>query len=231
MAEPHLIDGLKYDLRIYVIVVGISPLRVYVSKEGLARFATEEYEKPSERNLDNHFMHLTNYAINKDHEDFVQNENADEDDVGSKRSLRSIIEHIENEESEKVAAELMDKIYDIITKSLCIAQCHISHLVKTFQPEDIENQQCFQILGYDVMLDDCLNPYLVEINQMPSFQTDSPLDYKLKKKMISDCLKILCLQVDRKKEYKEERKAKIQQHLLKPTRAKINEVVGKMDQS
>lgn len=73
LIKPHLIDNLKYDLRVYVLVVGISPLRAYVYKDGLARFATEKYEKPGKENLDKLNMHLTNYAINKDHEDFVEN--------------------------------------------------------------------------------------------------------------------------------------------------------------
>jgi hypothetical protein len=75
--RPHLIDGFKYDLRIYVFVNGINPLRVYIYKDGLARFATEKYEKPSDKNVDNLFMHLTNYAINKFSENFVQNTNKD----------------------------------------------------------------------------------------------------------------------------------------------------------
>ena len=28
--KPHLVDDLKYDLRIYVLVYGLSPLRVYI---------------------------------------------------------------------------------------------------------------------------------------------------------------------------------------------------------
>ena len=67
--------------------MGISPLRIYVHKEGLARFATEKYEKPRDDNIKNLYMHLTNYAINKDHEDFEANTHAENDDVGSKRSL------------------------------------------------------------------------------------------------------------------------------------------------
>jgi len=43
MHKPHLIDGFKYDLRIYVFVNGINPLRAYIYKDGLARFATEKY--------------------------------------------------------------------------------------------------------------------------------------------------------------------------------------------
>ena len=65
--DPYLIDGLKFDLRIYALVYGVDPLRVYVYQEGLARFATQEYKAPSQnpKNIDNLFMHLTNYAIQK----------------------------------------------------------------------------------------------------------------------------------------------------------------------
>lgn len=45
--NPYLIDGLKWDLRIYVLLCGLDPLRILVYNEGLARFATVPYQKPS----------------------------------------------------------------------------------------------------------------------------------------------------------------------------------------
>ena len=65
MHKPFLIDGLKFDMRIYVLLYGVDPLRIFVFREGLARFATEPYKSPMKENMDNLFMHLTNYAINK----------------------------------------------------------------------------------------------------------------------------------------------------------------------
>jgi len=64
--KPFLIDGLKFDLRVYVNITSVNPLRIFIYKEGLARFATSRYNSPVGSNLNNLFMHLTNYAINKD---------------------------------------------------------------------------------------------------------------------------------------------------------------------
>lgn len=71
IANPLLIDGLKFDLRIYVALTSINPLRIYMFEEGLTRFATTPYVAPQNdmqknlNNLEGKFTHLTNYSINK----------------------------------------------------------------------------------------------------------------------------------------------------------------------
>lgn len=72
IANPHLINGLKYDLRVYVLVTSFNPLRVYMYNDGLVRFATEKYSNDP-KNLSKKFMHLTNFSINKRNMNFVKN--------------------------------------------------------------------------------------------------------------------------------------------------------------
>lgn len=91
MENPFLIDGLKFDLRIYVLIKSINPLKIFVYREGLARFATEKFKKPKKGNLKNFCMHLTNYAVNKKNKNFVFNQDEARDDVGHKRSFSSIL--------------------------------------------------------------------------------------------------------------------------------------------
>lgn len=70
--NPFLIDGYKFDLRIYVLITRVEPLSIFIYKEGLARFATEKYNN-ARFNINDEkssFIHLTNYAINKKNSKF-----------------------------------------------------------------------------------------------------------------------------------------------------------------
>lgn len=90
----------------------------------------------------------------------------------------------------------------------------VKHYYNSCQPDDIENSLCFQILGFDIMIDRDYTPYLIEVNQMPSLATESPLDVKIKRGLVIDILKKLCLNVNKKAKYKAERRAKLNSNLL-----------------
>lgn len=64
IANPLLIDGYKFDMRIYVLVTNFHPLEAFVYREGFARLSTEKYSlEPGD--MKNNFVHLTNFAINR----------------------------------------------------------------------------------------------------------------------------------------------------------------------
>ena len=110
ITNPLLINGHKFDLRIYVVITCYEPLKIYVFQEGLARFASETYTQKI--NKQNKYMHLTNYSINKKNEKFIANETAEQDDYGYKWSLGAFCKHLE-----QVGIDmnlLWSRIYDAI---------------------------------------------------------------------------------------------------------------------
>lgn len=68
----------------------------------------------------------------------------------------------------------------------------------------------FEILGFDIMLDQNCKPILLEINHAPSFATDSPIDEKIKGQVIYDTINMLGLSQKRKKNYKALNKLKVE---------------------
>ena len=61
-----LVDGHKFDFRVYVLVTTTDPLLVYIYPEGLGRVAYHKYQSPNEKNEGDNMTHLTNAAINND---------------------------------------------------------------------------------------------------------------------------------------------------------------------
>lgn len=148
--KPYLIDGLKFDLRLYVLVTGISPLRCFIYKEGLARFATVKYQGPKGSNLKNLYMHLTNYAINKENPEYQQNQDKAMDDTGHKRSIDAIFNHIDEEfaaEQQPGEPKHSDKIWqqikEVCAKTLMSSIHPIDHMMRSTKPQDTENSLCF----------------------------------------------------------------------------------------
>ena len=99
----------------------------------------------------------------------------------------------------------MDQIEDIAVKTCLSCQPALAQAYRTCQPDDVENSMCFQILGLDIILDQQVKPWLLEVNHLSSFGTDTPLDDKIKFDLISDTFILLNLSVKRKIRTKQER--------------------------
>ena len=145
IAEPLLVSNKKFDLRLYVLVTSYRPLKAYIHKQGFARFCTSEYSSDVQ-DMDNAYMHLTNVAIQKHGEDYNANH-------GGKWSMANLMLYIESTKGSADSAKLAASIDTVIIHSL-----------RACQNVMINDKHCFELYGYDVLIDANLKPWLIEVN-------------------------------------------------------------------
>ena len=83
---------------------------------------------------------------------------------------------------------LWAKIEDIFIKTIISIEHVVNNAVDMFVP--YKNQNCFELFGFDVLIDQELEPWLLEVNLTPALSCDSPLDQKVKSNCISDLLSL-----------------------------------------
>jgi tubulin polyglutamylase TTLL6/13 len=176
--HPALIDGHKFDFRIYVLITSVvDPLTIFLYDDGLVRLASEKYtlnlQKMGGNSAQDHFMHLTNYSLNKKNQKNF-------DGIKHKLSLAEMLdegmssEHPEKGTFTKTAEQIWAEIEDIVIKTVITVQPQLQHYYRSCQPR--EPDLCYELLGFDIMLDRKLKPWLLEVNHLPSFNHDTPVD-------------------------------------------------------
>ena len=99
-------------------------------------------------------MHLTNYAINKGNKNFVFNTSETNMNIGHKRSLTSIYNLLRLRGVD--IKTIKDKIDSLIVKTLLVGKPMLLHMYGLSQMDNLTNDHCFHILGFDVLLDEHL---------------------------------------------------------------------------
>ncbi|XP_045337234.1 tubulin monoglutamylase TTLL4 isoform X2 [Leopardus geoffroyi] len=181
--KPYLISGSKFDLRIYVYVTSYDPLRIYLFSDGLVRFASCKYS-PSMKSLGNKFMHLTNYSVNKKNAEYQAN--ADETACqGHKWALKALWNYLSQKGINSDA--IWEKIKDVVVKTIISSEPYVTSLLKMYVRRPYS---CHELFGFDIMLDENLKPWVLEVNISPSLHSNSPLDISIKGQMIRDLLNL-----------------------------------------
>ncbi|XP_015215096.2 tubulin monoglutamylase TTLL4 [Lepisosteus oculatus] len=181
--KPYLISGNKFDLRIYVHVTSYDPLRIYMFTDGLVRFASCKYSS-SMKSLSNKFIHITNYSVNKNNSAYQPNSD-DKACQGHKWALKALWQYLN---SKGVNTSLIwEKIKDIVIKTIIASDPYVNSLVKMHVRCPYS---CHELFGFDIMLDENLKPWVLEVNISPSLHSNSPLDVAIKGQMIRDVLNL-----------------------------------------
>lgn len=170
--NPLLIGGKKFDMRLYVLVTSYRPLKAYMFRQGFCRFCNEKYSADIAE-IDNMYIHLTNVAIQKHSEVYNSRH-------GGKFSYQSLRFYLETTRGKPAADKCFEDIKNIIIFSL-----------KACQNVIINDKHCFEMYGYDILIDDTLKPWLLEVNASPSLTTTSEKDRVLKSQLLRDVFSIV----------------------------------------
>lgn len=95
-------------------------------------------------------------------------------------------------------------IYDAIIKSLLSVEPHVYNAIKKIQAVNANQNKSnsFDLFGFDIILDQDLKPWILEVNLSPSLAFDSPLDYHIKSNLLVDCFNIVGVKkYSRKREF------------------------------
>jgi hypothetical protein len=160
-------------------------------------------------------MHLTNYAINKNSQKFDKDERPGH---GSKRTIKSVFEILKDNGLN--TERLWNRISEVILKTIISVQPAVRKTLKACSKTERDHElgsQCFEILGFDIFIDNKLKPWLIEVNHSPSFTCDSSLDKKIKKGVLSDTLRLVSLDPNLEKRFKKEQKEKSKSRLFPST--------------
>jgi hypothetical protein len=172
ISRPLCIDKFKFDIRIYALVTSYAPLRAFVSREGLARFATDPYSVVTT----NVYSHLTNCTLNKRSRNWTSE---------FKWKLSDVLSEIQTR-FRRQPAEIMDTIRHTVAMTLAIIQPVMA---------DGERRSAlppfFELYGFDLLLDQDFRMWLLEVNTFPALGTDEEVDFEVKGPMIAQVLSIV----------------------------------------
>nr|XP_049693801.1 uncharacterized protein LOC110373737 isoform X1 [Helicoverpa armigera] len=189
VSKPYLINGNKFDLRLYVLVTSVHPLRIYLYKDGLARFASVKYNDELAF-LNDRYMHLTNYSINRLSKNYTPNEDFAACE-GHKWTLQTLLQYLKSEKRVDIDS-LWEAMKDLVIKTIISGEASISSLTKA---NITSRYNCYELFGIDVLLDEDLKPWLLEVNISPSLHSASPLDIHVKGPLVATVLNIAQFQV------------------------------------
>lgn len=187
ISNPCLLEnGHKFDLRVYVLVTSVDPLRVYVYDEGLVRFASSKYSTKEDGIIDQ-YMHLTNYFINKNNQEYQINNDVDSV-KGSKWSLKKFWQYLNCHHENINTEKLWSDIIDIIVKTIISCEGPMTRLSHQYCKNDYTS---YELFGFDIILDDNFKPWILEVNITPSLKSESNLDSSVKFMVIKDMFNLV----------------------------------------
>ncbi|XP_046534179.1 probable tubulin polyglutamylase TTLL9 isoform X2 [Equus quagga] len=146
------------------------PLRTWLYRDGFARFSNTRFTLSS---IDDQYVHLTNVAVQKTSPDYHPKK-------GCKWMLQRFRQYLASKHGPEAVETLFSDMDNIFIRSL-----------QSVQKVIISDKHCFELYGYDILIDQDLKPWLLEVNASPSLTASSQEDYELKTCLLEDTLHVV----------------------------------------
>eukprot|EP00747_Dinoflagellata_sp_TGD_P221980 gnl/TRDRNA2_/TRDRNA2_93740_c0_seq1.p1 gnl/TRDRNA2_/TRDRNA2_93740_c0~~gnl/TRDRNA2_/TRDRNA2_93740_c0_seq1.p1 ORF type:complete len:509 (+),score=87.00 gnl/TRDRNA2_/TRDRNA2_93740_c0_seq1:206-1732(+) len=170
---PLVIGGKKFDIRLYVAVISYQPLTVYMHRAGFCRFSMSRYSM-DKGDMSNLGQHLTNVAVQK------HSGKAAYKRTGAKWALNFFKQYLLS----NVGVDTVNKLFSDI-ESIVI------HSLLSVQRVMIHDKHCFELYGYDILIDSWYRPWLLEVNASPSLTANTKDDYDMKFGLLDDVMTLI----------------------------------------
>jgi len=204
-----LLDGFKFTMRVYVAITSLDPVRAYVFHNGLLRLCSHKYSH-SRESYDDIFVHVDSIDINiKNQDEFSIDQSVERE--GLRWYARTLAHSIEPDSIRCLtlglvlcsdilyflrllqsrgqdSAKLWADIQDLVAKSILCAEKTITGNVMRVVKQ---RSHSFDMLGYDILVDEHLKPWLLEINHTPSLAPLTNLENGIKRSMLRDLFQLV----------------------------------------
>lgn len=153
--RPLLVNGYKFDCRVYLAITSSDPLVAYLYEDGLVRFATRPFEAPDAANEGELRMHLTNFALNSGENHQIQTLAGG---MRSKWTLREFFAYLEKSPPSgwtgpAARAQAEGAIHEVLLKALTA----LSGKIAEEAAKTPTRAHAFGLYGADVLFDEDLN--------------------------------------------------------------------------
>ena len=150
---------------------------------------TVKYSEKSET-LNDRYMHLTNYSINKLSSNYAKNEDAHAC-KGHKWTIKSLWSYLSAQGIN--TTRLWGALRNLVLRTILAGEGPIHAMSKVNMNC---RYNCYELFGIDVLLDSDLVPWLLEVNISPSLHSASPLDLHVKGPLVRALLNTALYQVN-----------------------------------
>jgi len=169
--NPLIVEGRKFDIRQWVLVTDWNPLTIWCYNECYVRFCVQEYDPKA----DSRKNHLTNNSVQKKFAEFGDNEIE-----GNMWSSEEFADYLDGEFGENT---YLEKIWPQVKK-------YVKASLMSVQDQVDNRKNSFEFFGYDLMVDQDLRVWLIEVNSSPTMEKSTPTTERLVDMVLTDLPKV-----------------------------------------